>query len=139
MADIYLKKIDTETDLYFDAVVEGNDLKTDNTILTAVILSIFTDGSKPYIGNQINGNTYGNKQYNISKLSDENIKKYENGLYECLQWLIDDTIVSAIIVTVTRVSSNAITVYINLTLADQNTTNIIYSLDERMEIIDDIK
>jgi phage gp46-like protein len=138
MADIFLKKIDTETDLYFDAVVEGNDLTRDDTILTAVILSIFTDGSKPYIGNQINGNIYGNKQYNISKLSDENIKKYENGLYECLQWLIDDNIVSAIVVTVTKVAPNVITVYIKLTLEGQNSTNVIYSLDERMEIIDDI-
>ena len=140
MADIYLNKTDLETDFYFDTVVTGNDLEKDNTILTATIISIFTDASKPYIGNVLNNtNVYGNKYYNIKKLSDDNVKLYEKGIKDSIKWLIDDGLVVSNEVIVTRVKSNMITVYINQFLADDTSVNVIYSLDENMEILDDIR
>lgn len=140
MADIYLNKTDLETDFYFDTVVTGNDLEKDNTILTATIISIFTDASKPYIGNVLNNsNIYGNKHYNIKKLSDDNIKLYEKGIKDSIKWLIDDGLVVSNEVVVTRVKSNMITVYINQFLEDDTSVNVIYSLDENMEILDDIR
>ncbi len=96
--DLYIKKEDLETDIYFDAVLSSNDLKKDSSYVTASLMCIFTDGSKNQIGTQIDGKVFGNKNYNIDKLSVENIKNYEDGLYECLQWLIDDKIVSSIFI-----------------------------------------
>ncbi len=94
MADLYLKKEDLELDLLFDLVVEDNDVEKDDTYITASLLSIFTDASKPQIGTQIDGQILGNTEYNLNKLSEENIKAYEDGLRVALQWLLDDKIIT---------------------------------------------
>jgi len=96
MADLYLKKEDLESYLLFDLVVDDNDIEKDDTYVTAALLSIFTDASKNQIGTQIDGKTLGNTEYNLNKLSEENIKAYEDGLRVALQWLLDDKIVTKI-------------------------------------------
>lgn len=134
MADIYLKKQDVELDLLFDLVVENNDLVKDNTYLTASMLSIFTDASKPQIGTQIDGKILGNENYNVDKLSQENIKAYEYGLIKALQWLIDDSIVTKIDIETEKVG-NRLNVKIVFTTDAENEDNLIYSLDESLEIL----
>jgi len=133
--DIYLKKQDLELDLLFDLVVENNDLQKDNTYVTASILSIFTDGSQNQIGTQIDGKVLGNKNYNIDKLSTDNIKDYENGLLESLQWLLDDRIVTNIIISTEKIG-NRLNIKITFTTDSENEDNLIYSLDENLEILD---
>ena len=134
--DIYLKKEDLELDLLFDLVVENNDIKRDDTYITASVLSIFTDASIKQIGTQIDGQTLGNKNYNVDKLSVENVKAYEQGLRDCLQWLIDDKIVTKIeISTVKR--GNSLEVKITFTTDAENEDNLIYSLDENLDILDE--
>lgn len=132
--DLYLKKQDIELDLLFDLVVENNDIQRDNTYLTASLLSIFTDASKPQIGTQIDNQTLGNKNYNIDKLSQENIKLYEDGLRESLQWLLDDSIVTNIQISTSK-KGNSLEVIITFTTDDENEDNLIYSLDENMDIL----
>lgn len=133
--DLYIKKEDLETDIYFDAVLSSNDLKKDSSYVTASLMCIFTDGSKNQIGTQIDGKVLGNKNYNIDKLSVENIKNYEDGLYECLQWLIDDKIVSSIFIETKKVS-NILKVNISFTTDSKNNDNLIFSLDESLSILD---
>lgn len=133
--DLYIKKEDLETDIYFDAVLSSNDLKKDSSYVTASLMCIFTDGSKNQIGTQIDGKVFGNKNYNIDKLSVENIKNYEDGLYECLQWLIDDKIVSSIFIETKKVS-NILKVNISFTTDSKNNDNLIFSLDESLSILD---
>ena len=64
--DLFLKKQDLENDIIFDLILENNDIKKDNTILTSTLLAIFTDGSKTNISEFIDGKIYGNKYYNIN-------------------------------------------------------------------------
>ena len=133
--DIYLKKEDLALDLLFDIVVENNDIETDNTYVTAALLSIFTDGSKAQIGTQIDGKTLGNKNYNIEKLSVDGIKSYEDGLKEALKWLVDDGIVKSITIS-TEKQGNALGVTITFVTDKDNPLNLIYSLDQNLEILD---
>lgn len=135
MADIYLKKEDLELDLLFDIVVENNDIQRDDTYITASLLSIFTDGSKSQIGTQIDGKTLGNKNYNIDKLSEDGIKSYEDGLNEALQWLITDGIVKSISIS-TEKKGNALGVMITFITDKDNPDNLIYSLDQNLEILE---
>ena len=135
MADIYLKKQDLELDLLFDLVVENNDLQKDNTYVTASLLSIFTDASQRQIGTQIDGKILGNKNYNVDKLSVDNIKDYESGLLEALQWLLDDRIVTNIEIETEKVG-NRLNVKIVFTTDSENQDNLIYSMDEQLEILD---
>ena len=137
MADIYLQKQDLETDLLFDIVVENNDIKLDNTYATAALLSIFTDASERQIGTQIDGSTVGNKNYNVDKLSTENIKAYKDGTLAALQWLISDGIVKTITVETEKIR-NRLNVRIEFDTDAENELNLIYSLDESMEILDAI-
>ena len=134
MADIFLKKEDLEDDLLFDIVVDNNDLVKDDTYITASLISIFTDASQPQIGTQIDGKTLGNENYNIDKLSQENIKAYEDGILKATQWLIDDSIVTNIIVETEKVG-NRLNVKIVFTTDSENEDNLIYSLDESLELL----
>ena len=134
MADLYLKKEDLELDLLFDLVVEDNDVEKDDTYITAALLSIFTDASKPQIGTQIDGQILGNKEYNLNKLSEENIKAYEDGLKVALQWLIDDKIVTKIEIS-TEKDGNRLNIKITFTTDSGNQDNLIYSLDESLELL----
>lgn len=133
--DIYLKKEDIEQDLIFDLAIENNSAKSDNTYLTASLMSIFTDASKPQIGTQIDGKVLGNTEYNIDKLSQENIKKYEKGLRASLKWLLDDKIVTKIDIF-TEKTGNRLDVSITFTTDSENSDNLKYSLDEKFEILE---
>jgi len=133
--DIYVKKQDLETDIFFDAIVSENSLEKDDTYITSSLMCIFTDGSKSQIGTQIDGSVVGNKNYNIKKLSVENIKNYVDGQYECLQWLIDDSIVSNIEIE-TEKSGNLLKVRTIFTGNSGTVINLIYSLDENLDILD---
>lgn len=133
--DFYIKKEDLETDIQFDIVVMDNDIVEDNSIVTASLISIFTDGSKTQIGSLINGGMQiGNEKYNIDKLSVENIKDYENGLKKSLNWLIEDGICSNVEIS-TEKRGNILGVEITLTTDKGNELNLIYSLDENLEIL----
>jgi len=134
MADLYLKKEDLELDLLFDLVIEDNDVEKDDTYITASLLSIFTDASKPQIGTQIDGRILGNIEYNLNKLSEENIKAYEDGLRVALQWLLDDKIVTKIEIS-TEKDGNRLNIKITFTTDAENEDNLIYSLDEKLEIL----
>ncbi len=136
MADIYLKKQDVEQDLLFDLVIDNNNTESDNTYLTASLLSIFTDASQRQIGTQIDGKILGNKHYNIDKLSQENIKMYEQGLRDALKWLITDNIVTKNDIA-TQKQGNRLDVQITFTTDKENSDNLIFSLDENFEILDD--
>lgn len=133
--DIYLKKEDIEQDLIFDLAIENNSAKSDNTYLAASLMSIFTDASKPQIGTQIDGKVLGNTEYNIDKLSQENIKKYEKGLRASLKWLLDDKIVTKINIF-TEKTGNRLDVSITFTTDSENSDNLKYSLDEKFEILE---
>jgi len=132
--DIYVKKQDLESDIFFDAIVSNNTLQKDDTYITSSLMCIFTDGSKNQIGTQIDGSVLGNKNYNIKKLSVENIKNYEDGILECLQWLIDDEIVSTIEIE-TEKSGNLLKVRIVFNGNDESSDNLIFSLDENLDIL----
>jgi len=132
--DIYIKKQDLESDIFFDAIVSNNTLEKDDTYITASLMCIFTDGSKSQIGTQIDGSILGNKNYNIKKLSVDNIKNYEDGILECLQWLIDDKIVSTIEIE-TEKSGNLLKVRIIFNGNDESSDNLIFSLDENLDIL----
>jgi len=134
MADIYIKKQDLETDIFFDAVVSNNDLLIDNTYITASLMSIFTDASKKQIGTQIDGKTVGNTEYNLDKLSAVNIKAYEEGILAALQWLIDDSIVISITIETEKIG-NLLKIIITFKTDTENEDNLIYSLDENLEIL----
>ena len=135
MADIFLnKKVLDNVDIFFDIELDGNDLKKDDTILTATLISIFTDASKPQIGTQIDGNTLGNPYYNLNKLSDENIKKYKEGILIALKWLIDDGVVIDVEVE-TQKQGNRLNIIISFNIDNENDLNIIYNLDESMDIL----
>lgn len=135
MADIYIKKQDLETDIFFDAIIDNNDFKRDNTYVTASLMSIFTDASKKQIGTQIDGKTIGNLEYNIDKLSTDRIKAYKQGLYDATQWIKDDGIVTAINIE-TEKDGNLLKVAITFTTDNDNEDNLIFSLDENLEILD---
>ena len=136
MADIYLNNSNIDfIDTFFDIEIDGNGLATDNTLRTATLLSIFTDASIPQIGTQIDGNTYGNKYYNINKLSQDNIKLYEKGLKDSLNWLIVDKIVEKLDIIIEK-KNNSLLIEINFTLDSENETNVIFNLDEQMQIMD---
>tara|TARA_R110002074_G_scaffold229867_1_gene401293 strand:+ start:55 stop:471 length:417 start_codon:yes stop_codon:yes gene_type:complete len=136
MADIYLNNSNIDfIDTFFDIEVDGNGLVTDNTLRTATLISIFTDASIPQIGTKVDGNTYGNKYYNINKLSEDNIKLYKKGLKDSLNWLIVDKIVEKLDI-ITDKKSNSLLIEITFTLDSENKTNIIYNLDEQMQIMD---
>jgi len=132
--DIYVKKQDLESDIFFDAIVSNNTLQKDDTYITSSLMCIFTDGSKNQIGTQIDGSILGNKNYNIKKLSVENIKNYEDGILECLEWLIDDEIVSTIEIE-TEKSGNLLKVRIVFNGNDESSDNLIFSLDENLDIL----
>ena len=132
--DIYVKKQDLESDIFFDAIVSNNTLQKDDTYITSSLMCIFTDGSKNQIGTQIDGSVLGNKNYNIKKLSVENIKNYEDGILECLEWLIDDEIVSTIEIE-TEKSGNLLKVRIVFNGNDESSDNLIFSLDENLDIL----
>ena len=134
MADLYLKKEDLELDLLFDLVVEDNDIEKDDTYITASLLSIFTDASQAQIGTQIDGQTLGNTEYNLNKLSEENIKAYEDGLRVALQWLLDDKIITKLEIS-TEKEGNRLNIQITFTTESENQDNLIYSLDESLEIL----
>ena len=136
MADIYLNNSNIDfIDTFFDIEIDGNGLATDNTLRTATLLSIFTDASIPQIGTQIDGNTYGNKYYNINKLSQDNIKLYEKGLKDSLNWLIVDKIVEKLDIIIEK-KNNSLVIEITFTLDSENETNVIFNLDEQMQIMD---
>lgn len=135
MADIYIKKQDLETDIFFDAIVSSNDLEKDNTYITASLMCIFTDASQKQIGEQIDGTIVGNKKYNVDKLSAENIKAYEEGILQSLSWLIEDGIVISISIE-TEKQGNLLKVAIAFKTDSENETNLKYSLDENLEILD---
>tara|TARA_R110002073_G_scaffold7652_2_gene43342 strand:- start:2171 stop:2587 length:417 start_codon:yes stop_codon:yes gene_type:complete len=138
MADIYLNNSNIDfIDTFFDVEVDGNGLVTDDTLRTATLISIFTDASIPQIGTQIDGNTYGNKYYNISKLSPDNIKLYEKGLKDSLNWLIVDKIVEKLDI-ITEKKNNTLLIEMTFTLDSENTTNVIFNLDEQMKIMDKV-
>tara|TARA_R110001632_G_scaffold46194_1_gene117426 strand:- start:742 stop:1158 length:417 start_codon:yes stop_codon:yes gene_type:complete len=138
MADIYLKNTNIDfVDTFFDVEIDGNGLVTDDTLRTATLISIFTDASIPQIGTQIDGNTYGNKYYNINKLSPDNIKLYEKGLKDSLNWLIVDRIVEKLDIIIEK-KNNSLLIEINFTLDSENKTNVIFNLDEQMQIIDKV-
>ncbi|MDA0778786.1 MAG: hypothetical protein O3C19_06970, partial [Bacteroidetes bacterium] len=103
--------------------------------LTATLIAIFTDGSKPYIGTAINGVAIGNKQYHIDKLSESNIKLFEQGLRDSLQFLIDDGIVSSNKI-ITEKIGNRLNIEITQIIDEENSNNLKFSLDEKMEIVD---
>jgi len=135
--DIYLEKKDLEVDLLFDMVVENNDIKSNPTYITASLLCIFTDASQKQIGTQIDGKILGNLNYNVDKLSQENIKAYEDGLKSALQWLIDDSIVRNIAI-LTQKQGNRLDVSITFTTDTDNKDNLIFSLDQELNILDKI-
>ena len=138
MADIYLNNSNIDLiDTFFDIEVDENNLATDDTLRTATLISIFTDASIPQIGTQIDGNTYGNKYYNINKLSTDNIKLYKKGLTDSLNWLIVDKIVEKLDIIVEN-KNNSLLVEIIFTLDSENNTNVIFSLDEKMQIMDKV-
>jgi len=132
--DIYVKKQDLESDIFFDAIVSDNSLEKDDTYITASLMCIFTDGSKKQIGTQIDGSILGNKNYNIKKLSVENVKNYEDGILESLEWLIDDEIVTTIEIE-TEKSGNLLKVRIVFNGNSESENNLIYSLDENLDIL----
>lgn len=132
--DIFLNKETLENQTAFDFLLEQNDLKRDDTYVTASIISIFTDASQPQIGTQIDGKTIGNSEYNIQKMDEDSIKNFNQGLKEAVQWLIDDGIVSDIKIT-TQKQSSLLKVQITFQTAPQNSTNLIFSLDQNLAII----
>ena len=134
--DLFLKKEDLENDIIFDLMLENNDIKTDNTILASTLLAIFTDGSKTNISQFIDNKFYGNKYYNINKLSEDNIKLYKKGLEDALNFLIEDNIVISNNIDVKAIN-NKIYVTIEQILDDNNTNNLKYSLDTNMELLND--
>lgn len=136
MADLFLKKEDLNNDIFFDLVLDGNDIKQDDSILTATMIAIFTDGSKPYIGTALNDVVLGNPYLNIKKLTDENIKLYEKGIKDSIQFLIDDGIVKNNTVVIEKIG-NRLNVEITQVIDEENTNNLKFSLDEQLEIIDD--
>lgn len=133
--DLYVKLENLELDIIFDLVLENNDLIKDDSYLTASLLSIFTDGSKRQIGTQLNGDILGNINYNINKLSEENIKLYETGLFDALSWLIDDGIVLSISIETEKIG-NRLNIKITFINSKGNPDNLIYSLDENMSLLD---
>ena len=137
MADLVLLKSNIDNFLTFDLELIMNDFQSDNSIYTATIISVFTDSSKPYIGDFLdNPIKLGNVNYNVDRLTPENVRLYKQGLEKSLQWLIDDNIVVSNNITVTK-RSNKLDIIINQIVDTDNKLNLIYSLDQNLEILDD--
>ena len=134
MADLYLKKKDVVLYIIIDIGVEDNDVEKDDKDITASILTIFSDVSKPQIGTQMDGQILGNTEYNLNKLSEENIKAYEDGLRVALQWLLDDKIITKLEISTEKIG-NRLNVQITFTTDSENQDNLIYSLEEKLEIL----
>ena len=116
MADI---KLDTQDGLSFDLKMENNDFALDDTLKTAVIISLFTDhrvtidelpdGEKDRRGwwaDALNddGDQIGSKLWTLKreKITQEIMDRFQQYCEESLQWLIDDKIAQSVTVSVER-------------------------------------
>ncbi len=117
MADI---KLDTQDGLSFDLTMENNDLALDDTLKTAVIISLFTDrrvtveelpdGEKDRRGwwaDALNDDQdrIGSKLWTLKreKITGEVLDRAKQYCEEALLWLTDDKIAESVTVSVERV------------------------------------
>ena len=65
------------------------------------------------------------------------MKLYKKGLKDSLNWLIVDKIVEKLDIIVES-KNNSLLVEITFTLDSENKTNVIFNLDEQMQIMDKV-
>lgn len=110
-----------------DLSIIDNDLASDRGLMAAVVLSLFTDrraetDDRPPSGderdrrgwwadqfNEVEGDKFGSRLWLLdrSTLSNETVLRAKEYVDEALQWMIDDKVVAAISVTVTRMNAPA--------------------------------
>ena len=116
MSDI---RLDTQDGLSFDITMESNDLKLDDSLKTAVIISLFTDrrvtvdelpdgenDRRGWWADALNGDRdqIGSKLWTLKreKITQDLLDRAKKYCEEALQWLIDDQIAQSVTVFVER-------------------------------------
>jgi len=109
--DIYME-FDTVS-LDGDLVIENGDLKREEGLSTAVMISLFTDAraddSDPYDNNdrkgwwgdlvsEVDGDNIGSKLYLLdrSKITDETTVNAKQYIIDALQWMIEDEVAESV-------------------------------------------
>ena len=120
-----------------DITVDGEDLLIDESLTTAIIISLFTDRAVPidelegqenagWWGDSYSDEPWGSKLWLLarSKSLQTVADDAEDYAYEALEWLIDDGHVDSIVVNATRRSSNNSAVkdllHLHITLSPSN-------------------
>jgi len=128
MSDI---KLDTQDGLSFDVTMEKNDLKLDDSLKTAVIISLFTDrrvtvdelpdGERDRRGwwaDALNDDQdlIGSKLWTLKreKITQDVLDRAKKYCEEALQWLIDDQIAQGVTVFVERAGLYQISIAIEI-------------------------
>lgn len=128
MSDI---KLDTQDGLSFDLKMENNDFALDDTLKTAIIISLFTDhrvtvdelpdGEKDRRGwwaDALNDDAdqIGSKLWTLKreKITQEILDRFKQYCEESLQWLIDDKIAQSVTVSVERAGLYQISIGIEI-------------------------
>lgn len=117
-----------------DIMQSGTDLLTDDSIETAVIISLFTDrraapgdvipdgtdNRRGWWGDTYSETPTGSRLWLLSreKELESVLLRAEQYAAEALQWLIDDDLVSAIAITATNPADGELALRIDITLPD---------------------
>ncbi|MGA5655269.1 phage GP46 family protein [Rahnella contaminans] len=120
-----------------DIVQDGTDLLTDDSIETAVIISLFTDrraepgdalpdGSdnrRGWWGDTYSQTLIGSRLWLLSreKQLSSVLLRAEQYAAEALQWLLDDELAAAVSITATNPADGVLNLRIDITLADGST------------------
>lgn len=117
-----------------DLLMIDNDLASERGLVTAAVLSLFTDArakddDKPPSGHpddrrgwwadefaEVEGDKYGSRLWLLdrSTLSNESLRRADEYIREALAWMIEDRVVASIDVTITKVAPNRADVEIGL-------------------------
>lgn len=130
----------------FDLVISDRDISLDQSLETAVIISLFTDrhiekSELPFNDNQqrgwwgdnfskITNDKIGSKLWLLQreKMTVETLHRAKDYAEEALQWLVEDQIVQKIDVTVTPIRYDTIAIFIKIVCLNQETVNFHYNL-----------
>lgn len=124
---IDVKIVKNKNTAEFDVQIANEDLFLENSLETAVIISLFTEqrveGEKGFWGDSIENDLWGSKLWTLAreKLTETVRSKYQEYSREALQWLIDDKVVKSINLTSEIVKPDSIYLSVEIIRPDGST------------------
>ncbi|PWD90336.1 phage GP46 family protein [Ignatzschineria cameli] len=102
-----------------DISIDGHDFEVDDSLTTAVIISLFTDRAVPedeleegmqnqgWWGDSYSDEPWGSKLWLLrrQKSTDDVASDAEDYAYEALEWLVNDNLIDSLVVNASRESS----------------------------------